>query len=105
LTGNFNKKIYSVDNYDNLREEDFNKIKKTLIEERMRILRFLALKATKEKDAKTNKEIADHIKCTYKIDYDTSAARGMRSQKYWRLPLAVSKNKIPSITFNILDVD
>ncbi|HET7284034.1 MAG TPA: hypothetical protein VFI70_05060 [Nitrososphaeraceae archaeon] len=45
------------------------------LEERMRILRFLALKATKEKDAKTNKEIAGHIKCTYKIDYDTSAAR------------------------------
>lgn len=75
MTGNFNKKIYSVDNYDNLIEEDFKKIKKTLIEERIRILRFLALKATKEKDAKTNKEIADHIKCTYKIDYDTSAAR------------------------------
>ena len=66
LTRDFNKKIYSVDNYDKLRRDDFSKMRCTLREERLRIVRFLALKARKETDAKSYKEIAKHVETVYK---------------------------------------
>jgi hypothetical protein len=75
LTGNFNKKIYSVDNFDTLKDEDFKKIKKALGEGRTRIVRFLAQGSKEEKDAKSYEEIADHISRIYKIHYAYAAAR------------------------------
>lgn len=69
LDSDLNRKIYSVDNYDTLTKDDLGRIKTAFEEGRIRIIRFLALRAREEKDAKTYEEIADHMK------YSLQAAR------------------------------
>jgi hypothetical protein len=76
LTSSDNRKKYSVDNYATLTIQDFYKIRSAFDEGRIKIMRFLALKAREEKYAKTYKEIADNIKESLKADkYSLQAAR------------------------------